>query len=566
MMKEKLQEKPKNPQIIASIITFVCMFISFFRPLYGDVDNYYIALVANKMFAGEGQDGYVLFLHPFLCKIFEGVHSISQSMDCVLIVALLMLLLSIWTISYVISRYVKNYYELIIYHVALFAVVQVCDLFHDNFTRWASFITAAGVIVLLTEIYQKRCDIKWQIWASLLMSCGMMWRSEAFIVFLPYIALEIGISFLFGIEKEKRRAFARVITQNMMLPMACVLVLGISSVVVMNSSKYGDAVDYSQARATVVDYAMKKWDEVTDLPDHITQNDYESVQKWQLMDTERINEQYYLELSEAGSKEAHELSIQGLISMQKQVLSVFIDTPHFHFLGPVMILLFFIGMCMKMPWYRKIQILLLYAGTDLIFLFFAYVGRAIERGYIPAIYALLISICALFLSEKDMHAGKIERVLIVGLLAFSVFFLGKEVIEEEWTTKQSVFKAAIDAENRYEALGEDEALYIWRVGAYVKGPMQSFVEQGKLMPESFMRHHVVNGAWIYGQLFFEQYLEKNHIQNPMRALLERKNTYYVSENYDTVLIYLQEHYNENTQVRQIGQVEGVPIWQFEILE
>ena len=53
------------------------------------------------------------------------------------------------------------------------------------------------------------------------------------------------------------------------------------------------------------------------------------------------------------------------------------------------------------------------------------------------------------------------------------------------------------------------------------------------------------------------------IPNPARALLERENTYYVAENEETMLVFLQEHYDEETIASQVGEIEGIPIWKFE---
>ena len=83
------------------------------------------------------------------------------------------------------------------------------------------------------------------------------------------------------------------------------------------------------------------------------------------------------------------------------------------------------------------------------------------------------------------------------------------------------------------------------------------------MKTKFMEHNICAGLWIYHQVYFQNYLNRLGIPNPARALLERENTYYVAENEETMLVFLQEHYDEETIASQVGEIEGIPIWKFE---
>lgn len=71
---------------------------------------------------------------------------------------------------------------------------------------------------------------------------------------------------------------------------------------------------------------------------------------------------------------------------------------------------------------------------------------------------------------------------------------------------------------------------------------------------------------IYGQVYFNEFLESRNAQNPVRALIERENTYYMARDCSNVLVYLQEHYNANVTVDYVGEIEYMPIWKFSVLE
>lgn len=85
---------------------------------------------------------------------------------------------------------------------------------------------------------------------------------------------------------------------------------------------------------------------------------------------------------------------------------------------------------------------------------------------------------------------------------------------------------------------------------------------GKLPTEKFIQHNMPVGDWTYGQTYFKEYLKEIEAENPAKALLIREQTYYVSEDYEELLLYLQEHYGKDIAVQKIGEIQGIPVWKF----
>lgn len=566
MKNNRVQIKALCAEIMASIFTVLCAITASVQPIYGDVDNYVISLVANKVFLGSEQDGYIIHLNPLLCKVLEWAHEVMPMADCFMVVSNICLLVAIWAISYWVARWSDSYYKLIGSYVALFAVIYVNDMLHDNYTRWAAFFSAVGMILLVMCIHKQVFDVKLILVASVMLACGMMWRDEAFFVFLPFMAVEIVCSAIHSVEDRGWKEIFLYLGKVCFIPaIVCIVLLGLDWQT-KNSSEYRAAVLYDNARVSVVDYPMKRWQEVTDVPAEISQNDYESIKKWLLMDTERIDVQYYNSVKEVAQKRAFNLDFNGLISAQKNVLSVFIDSEYFHFLGTLLVVVFILVIFSKVSWWIKLKICLLYMGMDIIFLYFAFVGRAIERGFLPAIYAVLTSSLIFVLTQDGLVKSRVYSLLSYLVVAIAVFFTVIEISTTDIVPEQSVWTSARDTENKYETLCEGENLYVWNIGSYTETPMQEFMSQGKLMTTDFMKHNIFDGSWTYGQVCYNQLLEEINASNPMRALLERENTYYVAEDYKYVLTYLQEHYDADTVVAQVGEVDYVPIWQFTVLE
>ena len=79
-----------------------------------------------------------------------------------------------------------------------------------------------------------------------------------------------------------------------------------------------------------------------------------------------------------------------------------------------------------------------------------------------------------------------------------------------------------------------------------------------------MKHHIPYGDWYYGQPGFQEHLDKIGASNPMKALLNRPQTYLVAEEKELryVLTYLQEHFDPTVEAIQVDTLFDFPVWQF----
>ena len=77
-------------------------------------------------------------------------------------------------------------------------------------------------------------------------------------------------------------------------------------------------------------------------------------------------------------------------------------------------------------------------------------------------------------------------------------------------------------------------------------------------------HHLTMGDVSYGQKTFYDQLNRMGISNPMRALIERENTFVAGgeENATRVLIWLREHYDESVRMEAVGEYGNATVWQY----
>ncbi len=91
---------------------------------------------------------------------------------------------------------------------------------------------------------------------------------------------------------------------------------------------------------------------------------------------------------------------------------------------------------------------------------------------------------------------------------------------------------------------------------------QYYMSQEKLPSEEFMNHNVCTGDWVYGQNYFNENLADAGATNPVSALLERDNTYFVSDGCGFILRYMHYYYGADIKAVCVGEIAGTPIWEF----
>ena len=77
-----------------------------------------------------------------------------------------------------------------------------------------------------------------------------------------------------------------------------------------------------------------------------------------------------------------------------------------------------------------------------------------------------------------------------------------------------------------------------------------------------MKHNLNDGGWDFNQVYSQNQMKRLGVTNPVRALIEREHTYYVSKDCREMWTYLKEHYDAAVQAVQINELDGIPVWEF----
>ena len=296
----------------------------------------------------------------------------------------------------------------------------------------------------------------------------------------------------------------------------------------------------------------------------VSRNDYESMQVRLLADTDRINLAYSERIKEVGHKNEFSFGLHGFIGSNLVLLKLVSSSSKTLFFCGLLFCLLMLTFLMDMRWYCKIEVLLTYAGAYLIMLYFAFIGRIPLRVFNSILYAVFGIMLVLYSSESLKRNRKAAKWLswLIGVIVILV--AAADTASYGFVKPQSVFQTRIGAdESRWEKTYHGDDRYVWMTNEFVQRPMRDFIDQGKLMTDEFLEHNLCVGEWLYGQVYYDNYLERIGMPNPMRAFLDRENIYCVAEDNTMVLTYLQEHFDENVVAYQVDEIDGIPVWKFE---
>lgn len=359
-------------------------------------------------------------------------------------------------------------------------------------------------------------------------------------------------------------------------PVAMVLVLlSAYRTVIFSCPRYAEGNRYNQARVTLVDYPMKDWEKVEDVfyDIGITQNDYESVQHLMLADTDRIDAEYMETIAEIGRTNRYPITLRGIVNATWYVVKALLGSKGSLYLGLIISVGILSILILKPSRKHSVILLLAVIGTAVIFIYLScrgrLPGRVLESGLL-ALGALVLCEILGSSSEPEKEKQKYSRqinsikwiaVIVVmcgGVLGYIMYPHG--MIQNLFSVSQN-----IDLTEWQDTM-EEGKLYLWSSNIYGDQYSQNLWKQGKLINSEFLNHHIPYGDWYYGQPGFQEHVAALRASNPMKALLNRPQTYLVAgqNEMEYVLTYLQEHFDSFVQPVRVSTLFDYPVWQFKV--
>jgi hypothetical protein len=333
---------------------------------------------------------------------------------------------------------------------------------------------------------------------------------------------------------------------------------------------YADGIAYNGARSSLVDYSQTNSEEVEEQLQKlgISVNDYKVVQAMILADTDIVDTGYLNSIAGISVKSAEGKwqdytqtgMLQHFVSLAYNTPEIFVQV----ILQMILLLWFLIS---DRNIYKKLGLVCCYLGAYIIGSYYTYRGHMmyyVIQTLVLGVWCVILSIVLLENWEPEkVPATEIIVLDAVFVLLAGILFLGNGSWSGNLFASLNAKKSPVS--DIVELDESDDTVYIWGVYDYDSIVWAEFFERQELLSEEFVAHNLVDGEWEYGQPYYVDYLHRIGLDNPMQALLNREHTYYVAseERCQMVLTFLQEHYDSNVVVENVGLVEeALPVWKF----
>ncbi len=556
--------------IVATVYTALFYASQSMLILWSTTDNYRISQVLNGVYSDEN---YCIFLHPFISFIVKGMSRILPHADCFVLLTEILLLIGVWCLTYLLVTSLKRINAFIVFVLICLFNLDL-NILHSAFTVTATFLTGIGFICLYSWI-RRRAALPFGIVGAVLMLFGFMWRYDAFIMTLPFIGLAVVSDVVIGTTKKEmdRKALVRLIASAALVAFLCT---GARIYVRYYNSggRYADGITYNTYRSDMCDYRS---DDCSDIVDELraagySENDYAMARNLILLDTERIDTEFLRGLSEISEKTSTE-KIASLGSGINALCDRFsMNAPFYYFNAVALLFVLYLDFTSKAHLIRKLEIVFAILGAALMLLYVAYLGHIpvyVVKSIVCGVWIVSASVFTVEKAKLGEHSV-VKQIAFLCALLFATYtpalfdnydITTKSITETSLTARDYDY---FDSAELDKIDSSDDAIFIWSVFERNALVYRNARLSSKMENRDFLSHNLLDGEWIYGQPYFEDFLEESGIENPIRALTDKRATYYIApeDRCEIVLTYIREHYCKSVDAEQVGTVYGRPVWQF----
>ncbi|WP_029320977.1 hypothetical protein [Butyrivibrio sp. AE3004] len=543
------------PIILASLSWVMALMLN---PLYEDVDNYTISLVTNCLYDSEN---FCLYLHPILCVMIKVISMFFPTADAYLFLThILIWIQTAWLLYLSMTSEKDKIHKMVCGSFVLFGTI-VLRMYSMNFTVQAASFVFTGWLTLFLGRDRKTKSCIYSIIAGAFIVFGTMWRIQSALIFIPFIILEL-LAYIY--ENREITETTKNFWVKFSIFVAIFIALIISQNYVENSAEHVDGLRHDKAIQVLQDFPVYEWKDIEKELEGIDELDYEAALGWFMVDTDRLNPDTLTKMADVAATTRYPINIFGIFTAITIMFKfVYYQSKVVWVVCALVAILFFKILFGELPLVRKIESIFAVLGGFVIILFFTILGRAFLRVWYSVIYAILF-ILVLQISKINNEKNNeglyyVFCTMFLGLTLFGIiiscFNINKDDVRNNALTART---NQIDERHLKTCIGDD--FYIWeewgdQIAFYYMG-------LGVLPSEEFLNHNVDTSTWAYGQKYFINNLSDAGIDNPMKALLERNHTYYVSNDCQFILRYMHKFYGEDIDVVQVGEIDQNPVWQF----
>lgn len=535
--------------LIAISVSFACWLLSLFtNALYMFTDNVTAALIINGVYKNPLSQ----YQHPIFClfvnlfgKLFPFADIYTTIVHALIVFELIVLMLLLPDRAY--QKEIKKWkfndcLSFLISILSCFFLSEGLKIWRANYTIQAASLLFVGWITIFFTKAMNKSNL-WVIAGTVLVSVGYMLRKEVGLLFIPFVLLLI-------VGDRNKRSFFRYIFP------ACtaVILLFISQTLFNSVEPYATANRYNEDRTTLVDYPVKAWD--LESFTGVSKADYNAATRWLYADTENITLEKLELMAEYGKSDGYSFSEAGFRNALSNMKVYALGTDVYMSVMFFMILLMGIlnVIFQKSYWYKAAAILAI-LGTFIILFYFTFRGRALIRVWQTVFFAVLFTETTIMLTGRFLDWKPIKPISLLLISSLLYYAAGQVFVHMEIRSPQVCILGKINVDDSvYAQTFNDDDLYIWP--SWYGTIPEYFGDRGKLPTQRVLEHNIALGDWTSGQPYYTSFLERIGHPNPIRDLVEKDNVF-IMNNDSYILNFLREHYGEDIDLVEAGEVNGV---------
>lgn len=556
---------PWLSRIPASVSSLILAVIVWFcqggQPLYEAMDNFLLSLVTDGYYSEINQS---VFVSPILSQVVKWLGNLFPSADGFMLLLEATVFVAVWVLLYFMIRQKKRPAAVLAAALILIAWNPVLNLYHANFTFVAGFAGLSGFYGLLCCVEKK---LNWGAFAAafLLLFTGCCIRIESVLLLVPFAVLAY-LYILFN--SSRNRLFWK---KSLLVILASVLAFGsvtAAAAAFLQSPEMKEAYTYSEARSALVDFPAYNYSEQKNkfLEQGMSENDYLLARLTVYADTDLVNADYLSKMAEIAER-PQGISLSTFMDSMELALSDKKVGPMFTF-ELVSVLLISVGylcFCQKKG-LNALYLFLAIAGSFIIMLYFASKGRLpfrLKQNILFGNWLCLLALLPLGGSGKSKKLLQAIGSFVLTAL-FSLAWVQLTIYIPKMTGNLlDVFSAASLRDEPWE----QEKTSLWYFLDFNNYHNQLFRKYNKLPSEEFLLKNIPLGEWTYGQPYYEDFLNKAGIDNPIKALMEGTANYAGRDDMrERMLTFISEHYGLQMAPVQVGDQNGFLVSEFILVE
>ena len=557
----KAQKSPLLCCIIAAALTVAaCGLLVLNSDYSGPDDDLGIAMALSGLYP---ESGLCLFVNALLAKIIFFMNSTFPSLNWFLIIERSPTAASFFALTYLMLRHVPFHVSVPVLGVIAYFILPEC-IIGANFTVVAALCIAAGEMCFFVALVKRSLGAGTA--GLFLVFVGYMWRGLMLLLSTPFLALAF-IALLVRCRSkmigETKKLLARTV--------AAVLCVGIAvggafayDQIAWAQPGWEDWKEFNDARYPLVDYPMKDYEEVAAELDAIgvTRSEYWLMTHWVTADPDFFTAEKMQQVGEIACETAGDRSLAAAFAEEgiRLVKSILFTC-----------CLMGIAIVVGATGGRRAAIIAGFSmvGAFLACVVFRYTGRLPLRvEYSVWLYSLLPCVMAVLSLGEPSFGGDGRRKLnasgklslCLGVL-ITLFCCGSLVVKWAPLFDASRIDQFDSQSHRVEGnalvktFTEPGTVFVWDATSFAQIEVE--LQYHYLPPASFMDSTVMAGGWTQGSPFLRAHNEKLGVPNPLKALIDRPDTFFVTRRKDAienVLEHLRQRYDSNASYEIVDRV------------